>query len=56
MKRLLIPSVALVALLAGCENWDLPDQQSNTSDQSTAPGTAPAAPEPSPSESTGSMQ
>lgn len=46
MNRLLIPTVAFVALLmAGCENWDLPDWQKNTSDQ----GTAPVAPDPSPS-------
>ncbi len=61
LLRLLMPTVALSALLiAGCENWDSPDWQKNTSDQSTAPdtapdqGTAPAAPDPS--GSTGSMQ
>ncbi len=49
MNRLLIPTVAFVALLmAGCENWDVPDLQKNTSDQGTAPGTAPAASDPSP--------
>ena len=54
MNRLLIPTVAFVALLmAGCENWDLPpDWQKNTSDQ----GTAPAAPDPSPSEGAESTQ
>ncbi len=51
MNQLLIPTAALVALLmAGC--GDSPDWQKNTSDQ----GTAPTAPDTSPSESKGSMQ
>lgn len=53
MNRLLIPTVAFVALLmAGCEDWDTRDWQPSSSDQRIAP----AAPSPSPSEGTESTQ